>query len=160
MEVTAATTADDYQALGVTPTPRSRETRIRAVDDTGCQNCLIGLSALKSLGITHKDLIPVKLKMTAANDKSIRVSRKTCWTPGTGTTVHSVLLPEEDRHLTTFITPWGRYRYRTAPQGYAASDDEYTRRYDEIVSHIPRKIKGIDDVLLWLLQKHSALCLP
>ena len=30
---------------------------------------------------------------------------------------HCVLIREEDRHLTTFITPWGRYRYRTAPQG-------------------------------------------
>lgn len=62
---------------------------------------------------------------------------------------HSVPLLPEDRHLTTFITPWGRYRYKTAPQGYVASGDGYTRRYDEIVSHIPRKTKCIDDVLLW-----------
>ena len=26
---------------------------------------------------------------------------------------HSVPIREEDRHLTTFITPWGRYRYKT-----------------------------------------------
>ena len=30
---------------------------------------------------------------------------------------HSVPLREEDRYLTTFITPWGRYRYKMAPQG-------------------------------------------
>ena len=48
--------------------------------------------------------------------------------------VTSVPLHPEDRHFTTFITPWGRYRYRTAPQGYIASGDGYTRRYDEIVS--------------------------
>ena len=29
---------------------------------------------------------------------------------------HSVPLCEEDRHITTFITPWGRYRYKVAPQ--------------------------------------------
>ena len=47
---------------------------------------------------------------------------------------HSVELHEADRHYTTFITPWGRYRYRTAPQGYIASGDGYTSRYDTIVS--------------------------
>ena len=62
---------------------------------------------------------------------------------------HSVPIREEDRHLTTFITPWGRYRYRTAPQGYIASGDGYTRRYDELVAEIPNKTKCVDDVLLW-----------
>ena len=56
---------------------------------------------------------------------------------------------EEDRHLTTFITPWGRYRYRTAPQGYIASGVGYTRTFDEIVSDIPNKTKCFDDTLLW-----------
>ncbi|XP_021365018.1 uncharacterized protein LOC110457888 [Mizuhopecten yessoensis] len=62
---------------------------------------------------------------------------------------HSVPICKEDRHLTTFITPWGRYRYKTAPQGYIASGDGYTRRYDELVSDIPNKTKCVDDVLLW-----------
>ena len=62
---------------------------------------------------------------------------------------HSVPLHPEDRHYTTFITPWGRYRYRTAPQGYIASRDGYTRRYDEITSSIPNKTRCIDDTLLW-----------
>ena len=62
---------------------------------------------------------------------------------------HSVPIREQDRHLTTFITPWGRYRYRTAPQGYIASGDGYTRRFDEIVSDIPKKTKCVDDALLW-----------
>jgi hypothetical protein len=62
---------------------------------------------------------------------------------------HSVPIREEDRHLTTFITPWGRYRYKTAPQGYIASGDGYTRRYDEIVAHIQEKTKCVDNALLW-----------
>ena len=61
---------------------------------------------------------------------------------------HSIPLHEDDRHLTTFITPWGRYRYKTAPQGYIASGDGYSRRFDEIASHIPDKTKCIDDTLL------------
>ena len=62
---------------------------------------------------------------------------------------HSVPLHEDDRHYTTFITPWGRYRYCVAPQGYVASGDAYTRRFDEIVSDFPQKTKCIDDTLLW-----------
>ncbi|XP_068201708.1 uncharacterized protein [Palaemon carinicauda] len=62
---------------------------------------------------------------------------------------HSVPLRPEDHRLTTFITPWGRYRYCTAPQGYIASGDGYSRRYDELVGHIPNKTKCIDDTLLW-----------
>ena len=62
---------------------------------------------------------------------------------------HSVPLHKDDRHLTTFITPWGRYRYKTAPQGYISSGDGYSRRLDEIVADIPDKTKCIDDTLLW-----------
>ena len=62
---------------------------------------------------------------------------------------HSIPLHPDDRHYTTFITPWGRYRYCVAPQGYMASGDFYTRRYDEILTDIPRKKKIIDDALLW-----------
>ncbi len=62
---------------------------------------------------------------------------------------HSVRLHEDDRHYTTFITPWGRYRYCTAPQGYIASGDGYTSRYDSIVTGVSNKTKCIDDTLLW-----------
>lgn len=65
--------------------------------------------------------------------------------PGTFKTVfdawngyHFVPLRECDRHYTTFKTPWGRYRYIVAPQGYTASGDGYTARYDQLVSHIPK----------------------
>ena len=43
----------------------------------------------------------------------------------------------------------GTVWYKTAPQGYIASGDGYSRRFDEIVSHIPNKTKVIDDTLLW-----------
>ena len=36
-----------------------------------------------------------------------------------------------------------------ALQGYIASGDGYTRRYDEITSSIPNKTKCVDDTLLW-----------
>ena len=46
------------------------------------------------------------------------------------------------------ITPWGGYRYCTAPYRYIASGDSYTRWYD-IMFTIPPKTKCIDDTLLW-----------
>ena len=46
---------------------------------------------------------------------------------------HSVsLATEEDRDLTTFITPWGRFRYKVAPQGFLSSSDGFTERMDSI----------------------------
>ena len=62
---------------------------------------------------------------------------------------HSIALDENDRHLTTFITPWGRYRYLVAPQGYISSGDAYSRRFDEIVADFPQKTKCVDDTLMW-----------
>ena len=62
---------------------------------------------------------------------------------------HSVQLEEKDRHYTGFITPWGRYRYCVAPQGYVSSGDAYTRRFDEIAMDVPNKTQCVDDTLLW-----------
>lgn len=62
---------------------------------------------------------------------------------------HSVPLHPEDTHFTTFITPWGRYRYLTAPQGYKASGDGYTARFDSLIEDVPNKTKCVDDTLMW-----------
>ena len=62
---------------------------------------------------------------------------------------HSVPLAEEDRKFTTFITPWGKFRYKTCPQGFIASGDAYNARYDSIISDFKDKTKCIDDTLLW-----------
>jgi hypothetical protein len=62
---------------------------------------------------------------------------------------HSIPLHTEDIHKTTFITPWGIYRYKMAPQGSSASGDGYTRRFDEIIADIPRKTKCVDDTVQW-----------
>ena len=74
-------------------------------------------------------------------------TRKTVFDAWNG--YHSIALDEADRHLTTFITPWGRYRYLVAPQGYISSGDGYSRRFDEIVADFPHKTKCIDDTLMW-----------
>jgi hypothetical protein len=60
---------------------------------------------------------------------------------------HSVPLRESDRHLTTFITPFGRWRYTRAPQGFLSSGDGYNRRFDAIISDFERKERCVDDTI-------------
>merc|ERR1711888_436141 len=60
---------------------------------------------------------------------------------------HSVPLRESDRHLTTFITPYGRFRYTRAPQGFLSSGDGYNRRLDAILSNFQRKERCVDDTV-------------
>ena len=60
---------------------------------------------------------------------------------------HSVPLRECDRHLTTFITPFGRWRYTRAPQGFLSSGDGYNRRFDAILSDFDRKERCVDDTI-------------
>ena len=62
---------------------------------------------------------------------------------------HSVPLCSEDKHLTTFITPLGRYRYKRAPQGFASSGDGYNRRFDEVISNFERHKRCVDDTLIY-----------
>ncbi|VDI45747.1 Hypothetical predicted protein [Mytilus galloprovincialis] len=162
---------DDYKQLGFQNSlvSQQRSTVIPAMADTGCQSCLAGIKVLYKIGLTKRDLIPNgKSRRTvdfqALNAHAIREThhtqspfhqarsvprgkKKTVFDAWNG--YHSVPIREEDRHLTTFITPWGRYRYKTAPQGYIASGDGYTRRFDEIVADVPHKTKCVDDTLLW-----------
>ena len=58
-------------------------------------------------------------------------------------------LTPESQKLVTFSTMWGTYTYRKAPQGYLATGDAYTHRYDNVVKGIKHISKCVDDVCLW-----------
>ena len=62
---------------------------------------------------------------------------------------HTIELDAESQPLTIFITEWSRYLYSPLPQGYLAAGDAYTRCYDEVIKDIPRKVKIVDDTLLY-----------
>jgi hypothetical protein len=57
-------------------------------------------------------------------------------------------LDEPSRELTTFLTPFGRYRYCRAPMGLNASGDEYCRRGDQALSGLKGVKKIVDDILI------------
>ena len=68
---------------------------------------------------------------------------------GTGSTLSPLCETDESKAQTTFLTAWGRYRYRTAPQGFLAAGDAYTARYDSIIAGFNNVKKCIDDSILW-----------
>ena len=91
---------------------------------------------------THHTMSPFhQASMVPAN------TRKTVLDAWNG--YHSVFLDPSCRDLTTFITPWGRYRYKTTPQGYLAAGDAYTERFDKIIADVPNKTKCVDDTIMW-----------
>jgi hypothetical protein len=61
---------------------------------------------------------------------------------------HSVPIRAADRHLTTFTTPWGLFRYKRASQGFLSSGDGYNRRFVDLTAHIPRMERCVDDTLI------------
>ena len=62
---------------------------------------------------------------------------------------HSCPLAEEDREYTMFITEFGRYRYRVAPQGFLASDDGYNQRYARLLENMEQHTRCVDDLAMW-----------
>ena len=117
----------------VTPKPNSDEPR-RVVDFQP-----LNLHAPRQ---THHTQSPWSL-VSSVPAKVIK-STLDCWHG-----YHSVEIEEIDRPLTTFVTEWGRYRYRTAPQGFLSAGDGYTQRSDIITAEVPRLRKCVDDSLLY-----------
>ena len=62
---------------------------------------------------------------------------------------HSVPVVERDRDKLCFVTQWGCYRYKVAPQGYLASGDAYCHRFSEIAKGIENRRTIIDDTVIW-----------
>ena len=62
---------------------------------------------------------------------------------------HSVKIDETSSKLTTFITPWGRYRYLRFPQGHCAAGDAFNGRVQQILCHIPRLVRIVDDMCIY-----------
>lgn len=58
-------------------------------------------------------------------------------------------LAEEDQHLTTFITPYGRFQYCRGPMGFAATGDAFCLRGDMALQGVKNCVKVVDDVLLY-----------
>ena len=60
-----------------------------------------------------------------------------------------IQLDYESQLLTTFGTPWGRYRYKRLPMGITSAPEIYQRKIEEIFEGIENLDNIYDDVLLY-----------
>ena len=66
-------------------------------------------------------------------------------------------LDAKSKPKTTFLTEFGRYRYRRAPMGLNSSGDEFCHRTDLALAAIPNVKKLVDDVLVFGPTKEDLL---
>ena len=57
-------------------------------------------------------------------------------------------LAEEHQILTTFMTPWGRFKFLRSPMGLVSTGDEFCRRGDVALSDIDHLQKVVDDIIV------------
>jgi len=62
---------------------------------------------------------------------------------------HQVKLDESSSYLTTFWTPFGRYRYLRMPFEISSAPEEYQRRMHDIVQGLPGVEVIADDILVY-----------
>jgi hypothetical protein len=60
---------------------------------------------------------------------------------------YQIPLHPDSQHLTTFMTPWGRYRFLRASMGLSCSSDEYNRRADVAFGDLQNTVRVVDDLL-------------
>ena len=64
---------EDYDHFGFPLRILQKRSFISAMADTGYQSCLAGFKIVKKLGLSTRDLIPVNIKMHAADNHNIRI---------------------------------------------------------------------------------------
>ncbi|KZS10058.1 TE: Reverse transcriptase [Daphnia magna] len=62
---------------------------------------------------------------------------------------NQVLLDEESSNLTTFSTPFGRYKYLRLPFGVTHAGDDYSRHVAEIFDDMPCSRRVVEDVIVF-----------
>ena len=62
---------------------------------------------------------------------------------------HQVKLDEESSYLTTFWSPYGRYRYLRMPFGISSAPEEFQRRMHMLCQDLPGVVVIADDILVY-----------
>lgn len=58
-------------------------------------------------------------------------------------------LAPESQNLTTFLTPWGRYKFLRAPMGLSSTGDEFCHQGDKALSGLGNLQKVVDDSVVY-----------
>ena len=62
---------------------------------------------------------------------------------------HQCPLDEASQDLTTFLTPFGRFKYLRAPYGISSISEHYNRRMDEAFKGLPGYRRIVDDIVIY-----------
>ena len=58
-------------------------------------------------------------------------------------------IEEKSRHLTTFITPFGRFCFNKMPFGISCAPEHFQRRMNEILDGLPGVLCLMDDIIIY-----------
>ena len=67
---------------------------------------------------------------------------------------HQCPLDQESEPLTTFITPFGRYKYLCAPYGISSISEHYDRSMAEAFTGLTGFRRVVDDIIIYDSDKH------
>ena len=100
IRLTLSVNADDYADLGFELQANTKALTSSVMADTGCQSCLAGIQVIEHLGLTRAELIPVTMKMNAANETTGITPPSSLHGAATGTVLHrrATSHPETDIH--------------------------------------------------------------
>ena len=62
---------------------------------------------------------------------------------------HQCPLDEDSQLLTTFITPFGRFKYLRAPYGISSISEHYNRRMDDAFAGLTGYCRIVDDIVIY-----------
>ncbi|XP_054267309.1 uncharacterized protein K02A2.6-like [Macrosteles quadrilineatus] len=60
-----------------------------------------------------------------------------------------IALAEESQDLTTFLTPWGRYKFKVLPFGITSAPEYFQKRIQKTLGSQRNCLAHIDDILVW-----------
>ena len=88
--------------------------------------------------------------MSTLEDVTVKLTNATCFSILDITHAYwSIKLDENSSYLTTFSTPFGRYRYLRLPFGISASSDLFQMKCHEIFEGLPGMTAIVDDILIY-----------
>ena len=110
----------------------------------GTPRRVVDLQALNKVSLRETHHTPSPWQQVSSIPKNMKKTVLDAWNG-----YHSVPLDPKSCHKTTFLTVFGRYMYLRAVQGFKASGDAYTKRFDDITVGVPDVTRIVDDSCLY-----------
>ena len=98
----------------------------------------------------NKAVMREHFELPRAADIFSRVAKAKVFSTSNATSgFHQVVLDEESSKLTTFYTPFGRYRYKRLAFGLSCSPEIYHQKVNQMFDDIEGVETYVDDLLVW-----------